>query len=581
MKKLIKYALLGLGLFLVHEKIALASSDFVLEEDPNHVTYKIEKPEKTVRLYFYLVKDKVTGELVYCLEPGVQLSDQTYEELEEWEFAKVHLTEEKKNEISKIAYYGYYYPGHNTLSYYYAAQLLIWEKIVPENWRIYYTEYLGGNEFKEAFAPERNEILRLLEQDEKRPSIAEKSFTWNSKEKLVLTDHNQKLSEYQITSKTNFEITKESNTLEIKGNGNLEETITFQKDYTGNPIKFYLREDGQNVMRTGRLASKTFSLHLSTYSLALEVHKSGENKEALAGVTFELSAKENIKDKNGKVIYPKNALIETKTTPADGIVKFTNLYDGKYVLKETNAPLNYVLETKLFDITLNKQNPKQVIQVENKKKKQSLIIQKIDSETKNPLSQIHFKIYNEQAKCIFDGVTEENGMIKLDNLDLGKYKIVEIETQDGYELLKEPIWITLEGNETSKTVSVENTKKKQSLLLKKQDSEDGTVLKGVHFQIWNEKEECIFDGFTNEEGTIELESLPLGTYKIIEIETILGYELEKNPVFFTLNGEEKELVVTITNHKIEEVPNTAEYRVWKSMPIYLEERKKKHEKNHS
>lgn len=78
-------------------------------------------------------------------------------------------------------------------------------------------------------------------------------------------------------------------------------------------------------------------------------------------------------------------------------------------------------------------------------------------------------------------------------------------------------------------------------------------------------------------GIISLEQLPIGKYKLLEIETLEDYILEKTPIYFELDGQETEKIITITNRKIEHIPNTSE-EISMSYEIYLEERKKENEK---
>ena len=137
MKKIIKLLLIGCGFFYIFKNNVKAKT-FELEASPEQVTYMIEKGPHKFQLYFHLIRDRETKEYVYCLEPGIALSSEEYEELKEIEYSKLNLSEEIIDEITHIAYFGYNDTTHQNRNYYYAAQLLIWEKIIPEDWRIYY-----------------------------------------------------------------------------------------------------------------------------------------------------------------------------------------------------------------------------------------------------------------------------------------------------------------------------------------------------------------------------------------------------------------------------------------------------------
>lgn len=453
MKTVLKYILCGLSCFLLGQRLASANNIFELEQDPNWVTYKIEKENKIVKLYFMLVKDKETNELVYCLEPGVSLSEKEYEELNEWEYAKVHLSEEQKNKISQIAYFGYGYQDHHDLNYYYAAQLLIWEQIIPNNWQIYYTNSLGGEKVA-WFLKERNEILKLIEEDNKLPTFANQTFEYNQNTEFFLEDTNNVLKNFQLKEEKS-DIKISNNILKI----NLvnPQNIHFQKEYLGNPIKFYLREDGQNIMRKGRLPKKEFQITLNPYQLKLEVEKVNEENEKIADVTFHLFAKEDIQY-NNKIIYKKNELIKEIITREKQNIILNNLYTGSYCLKEISAPKEYEIQSEPICFYINKDNSYQKIIVKNKKKRQQLQIYKIDADTKVPLGNVAFQIFDEKNNCIFNGKTDKFGQITLENLIIGRYKIVEIETLDNYELKKEPIFIDLNGEDNTIEITITNQK---------------------------------------------------------------------------------------------------------------------------
>ena len=72
---------------------------------------------------------------------------------------------------------------------------------------------------------------------------------------------------------------------------------------------------------------------------------------------------------------------------------------------------------------------------------------------KKPLAGVVFKMEGVQTGGIYDGTTDENGKIEWQDLIAQKYKIREIKTADGYNLLQEEIEVTL-----PKEVSLEELK---------------------------------------------------------------------------------------------------------------------------
>ena len=84
-----------------------------------------------------------------------------------------------------------------------------------------------------------------------------------------------------------------------------------------------------------------------------------ETKEALEGAVFGLFAKEDIVNKDGKVIVKADTQIERTVTGKDGKAAFTSdLPLGQYYVKEIEAPKGYVKSDKIFDVDASYQGDK-------------------------------------------------------------------------------------------------------------------------------------------------------------------------------------------------------------------------------
>lgn len=74
-----------------------------------------------------------------------------------------------------------------------------------------------------------------------------------------------------------------------------------------------------------------------------------ETKEALEGAVFGLFEKEDIVNKDGKVIVKADTQIERTVTGKDGKAAFTSdLPLGQYYVKEIEAPKGYVKSDKIL-----------------------------------------------------------------------------------------------------------------------------------------------------------------------------------------------------------------------------------------
>ena len=96
--------------------------------------------------------------------------------------------------------------------------------------------------------------------------------------------------------------------------------------------------------------------------------------------------------------------------------------------------------------------------LQNYEKNQTkIILEKQDSETKEPLSGAKFEILNENKKVIKVVETNKEGQIILEQLMPGVYYIREVQAPDGYELDSEEKQVEIRMNE-EKTIKIENIK---------------------------------------------------------------------------------------------------------------------------
>ena len=117
------------------------------------------------------------------------------------------------------------------------------------------------------------------------------------------------------------------------------------------------------------------------------------------GATFSVYAGEEIKSAGGRTIFKKGDLVkDSLTTGDDGSVVLDNLYLGTYIVKETGAPKDFVLNNAGKDITLSLASLSGEVvlgdvTIKNDRQKAKVTIVKQDDTTKNPLSGGIFGIY--------------------------------------------------------------------------------------------------------------------------------------------------------------------------------------------
>lgn len=286
----------------------------------------------------------------------------------------------------------------------------------------------------------------------KVPGIKFKVKDLNTNEYLV--NKNNKDDSYIFTTNQNGEILidnlsfgkyiiTEESTIPGYLKNTQEELVELSQDTT------YQKENNKLITEV--------SIYNKRLTTSLKVTKLGESPTSkdtyipLNNITIGLYAKEDIKDINGKIIHPKNSLIAISKTNQDGIIEFTSLYLGKYYLKEITTQDNYLLDTKEYAIDLSNINSLDEIKslkLINYLKKGSVNLVKKDSLTRNALPGVKINLYKDDNTLIYQGITNENGLLSIDNLPLGTYYFEEVEAIPGYTLNPEKLYFTLkEHNE--------------------------------------------------------------------------------------------------------------------------------------
>ena len=330
------------------------------------------------------VRYSIDGNVVFCIQPGVEITTSNYVGSTDLTEAPYDLETIKKLEL--IGYYGYDYPNHQTLEYRMATQMLIWEELTGKSVEFY--KRIDWNAIYYDVNKEKNEILRLINNHNNKPSFDGQVYTVNVNEEIKLFDSKNIMSEYEIIDDNTFEYKVEENQIYIKPLivGKIE--IKFEKKkYDDLKTTIYKGQNSvsQNVALLRYSEPVMSTLTINSYG-QIEVNKTGEiskiddNKELnyefipLENVEFTLSAYEDIKDVQGNIIFQKDDLITSKITDENGKIIFGNLYIGKYKLKETKTLQNYILDENEYIIEITENESIKVINLENKLKRVTVAV---------------------------------------------------------------------------------------------------------------------------------------------------------------------------------------------------------------
>ncbi|HFU7089374.1 TPA: SpaA isopeptide-forming pilin-related protein, partial [Bacillus cereus] len=267
------------------------------------------------------------------------------------------------------------------------------------------------------------------------------------------------------------------------------------------------------------------------------IKKDAESGKVLEGAEFRL------KNENGQVVG------ETKTTNKDGVVKFENLVPGKYTLEETKAPEGYkaVEVTVEVNIVANEVVKQEVT---NEKVTGQFEVVKVDANDKTKLlSGAEFAVYKD-GKKVAELKTDESGKVISPKLPLGEYTVKETKAPEGYKLSNKEWKVTIQNENEIVKLEAENEKILGSLQIIKTDDKDQTKrLAGAEFTLKDVKGNVVKEGITTDKsGTVKVDGLVPGEYTLEETKAPEGYELTKQVIHVTVDGE-KIVDVKVANSK--------------------------------
>ncbi len=294
--------------------------------------------------------------------------------------------------------------------------------------------------------------------------------------------------------------------------------------YEYQPIVYRTTDSSQQDL-AGKLMviedpSTTTNLSVKWLSTGnLTVHKiDSETNADIANTTFAL------KNGNGDIIA-------TATTNSKGIAKFEDINIGNYILVETKANNNYMLDTKETKVTITSED--KYIELTNEYKKGNLVIYKVDADDKSiVIPNTVFDIYDSKNNFIDTIKTDNQGIARLNSIKIGTYKIVEKSTNDYYNIDVETTTATVKyAKEYGDTeVTITNSKKTGYIEIYKYDMEDTSVkLSNVKFGIYDSNNKLIETLTTNSQGYAKSSKLALDKeYIVKEISTQEDYLLNEN-----------------------------------------------------
>ncbi len=323
---------------------------------------------------------------------------------------------------------------------------------------------------------------------------------------------------------------------------------------TEAPDGYKIKEQAQEIyIKAGENKEITFE---NTPLSALVIKKvDAVSGKVLQGAKFRLRYFSGVSGTGGTVIGEY-------TTSANGTIVINRLKAGTYIVEETKAPDGYIINDapETVYITGKEQD---VITVEFENYADGgLIIRKLDSQTKQPLSGAEFKVTTASGELVGNQggnvssngiyVTDASGQIHITGIEAGTTLVVtETKAPEGYVLDTLSQTVVINKSDTQ-TLTFYN-KPDSGLVITKLDKKTGEPLYGAVFKVTTDEGTVVGNAngryTTDRNGMIHIYDLPSDTYIITEIEAPSGYTLDSKPQTIKLkSGETHE--VTFYNEAI-------------------------------
>lgn len=253
-------------------------------------------------------------------------------------------------------------------------------------------------------------------------------------------------------------------------------------------------------------------------------------------------------------------VLATTTTDAAGRFTFTDYPVGEYYIVPTGAAYygfdeEYLEENGYYVIVVSSGENTFFKGGSTRYLRETLgsgKLIKIESETNKPIPNTTFEFYTENDTLLGTYITDANGEITISNLSFGKYYFLETVPADGYFANTEKAYIEVNSSSEA-TVTVTNNPI-CSITLIKTDRDTNEPLYGAFFELRNALDEILGEYSTDENGTLKIDNLAVGDYKLIEFIPPVGYYIDDiNSYEVSLSAESPNKTIYATNADLPEV----------------------------
>ncbi|MBF2480200.1 Cys-Gln thioester bond-forming surface protein [Listeria seeligeri] len=314
-----------------------------------------------------LERMKLDGLDVFCIEHGKYAASGDV-------YRSATYNGSHKDMLSKIAYFGF--TNTNQTNYdYVVTQVMIWEVL--------------GDKYQSSTIPNyskrKGEIMNQINRYNTDPSFANKTYTVNVGETLIIEDSHTVLNDMQLSSiPKNLKVEKDVNKLKITANSSSESgDISLQK-IANNKIEtsiVYTKADRQSLAK--------FSLEDKGESkLSINVRHRGD----VEVLKIDEITKQPLP--NAKIKFQYGSTTKEVVTGKDGIAKLVGiLEDTEVTVSELTAPNGYVNKGEVKNIKV-KPNVCVTVTLDNKEQLGTIQLNKVGEEFGETIPNSFYSLEN-------------------------------------------------------------------------------------------------------------------------------------------------------------------------------------------
>ena len=183
--------------------------------------------------------------------------------------------------------------------------------------------------------------------------------------------------------------------------------------------------------------------------------------------------------------------------------------------------------------------------------KANIVLTKKDIDTGELLEGADYGIFDYDYNYMYHVLTNEKGEILFENLDPGRYYLIEINSPKGYQ--EDLTYYGFDVDEEYEYINFTNEKIKANVYLYKYISDDIIIKpeKDIEFEIYDLENNYINSIITNNDGEAVI-NLVYGKYKIHQVNTTDGYQ--KVDDFYVEINDIEDKKFYLSDKKIEEKP---------------------------